>query len=234
MSSLVAICSEIESRYPSAFSMKVRRPKEFLPTGIAELDALTGGVPLHCLTEVCGSSIASSGKTSILVSLMAQTTQQGKFCALVDGKDSFDPISAAAAGVDLSRVRWIRCSTTEQTLKPWVQVIKATDGLLRNGGFSVIAVDLSRLTEQSVRRITMNDWFRFSKVVENQPTALVFLEQHPHATSCAGLVLKCATESATLSGKIFTKFNFKAEVIRTREKKHVQSTAHFSIKTQWA
>jgi hypothetical protein len=168
------------------------------------------------------------------MSLFAQTTQQGKFCALVDAKDSFDPMSAAAAGVDLSRVRWIRCGTTEQKLKPWLQAIKATDGLLRNGGFSVIAVDLSRLPEQAVRRITMNDWFCFSKVVENQPTALVFLEQQPHATSCAGLVLKCTTESATLSGKIFTKFNFKAEVVRTREKKHVQSTAHFSIKTQWA
>ena len=210
MSTAALLRSQFEAKYPSAFAQRVRLDKPCLSTGIAELDELTGGIPLHSLTELCGSSIASSGKTSVLMSLLAQTTQQGKFCALVDAKDSFDPISAAAAGVDLSRVRWIRCGTTEQKLKPWLQAIKATDGLLRNGGFSVIAVDLSRLAEQSVRRITMNDWFCFSKVVESQPTALVFLEQQPHATSCAGLVLKCTTESATSVRKDIHQIQFQS------------------------
>jgi hypothetical protein len=36
-------------------------------------------------------------------------TQAGRVCAWVDVSDMLDPVSAAAAGVDLSRLLWIRC-----------------------------------------------------------------------------------------------------------------------------
>lgn len=77
-------------------------------TGIEQLDALTGGLPRGALTEICGP--ASSGRTSVLLGLMASMTAHGELCALVDASDSFDPKSAEAAGVELRRLLWIRCS----------------------------------------------------------------------------------------------------------------------------
>ncbi len=77
-------------------------------SGIEELDALTGGLPRGGLTEICGP--ASSGRTSVLMAVMAKMTAQGEVCALVDASDSFDPKSAEAAGVELKRLLWVRCS----------------------------------------------------------------------------------------------------------------------------
>ena len=226
--------SEIEARHPLAFKPRLYREVPYISTGIGAIDSLTKGIPLYSLTEICGSSIASSGKTTTFVSLLAQATRQGQFCALVDASDCFDPASAESSGVALSHLLWIRCGTTQQKHSRLTQALKITDLLVQRNGFGVIVVDLSRIPEKTVRRIPMVDWFRYSRVVENLPTALVFIEQQPHATSCAGLVLNVRTESANLSGKLFTNFKVKAEVLRTRERKGVQSvTQDFSIRTQW-
>src|SRR5262249_49439489 len=99
MTSAVLIRSEIEARFPSVFSGRLHRKIKCIPTGIAAIDTLTGGVPVNNLTEICGSQFASSGKTSVLISLLAHATQREHFCALVDAKDSFDPVSAEGAGV---------------------------------------------------------------------------------------------------------------------------------------
>jgi hypothetical protein len=236
MNTLALVRSQIEARYPSAFTVHRRFEPEYLPTGIPAIDGLThGGIPLNSLTEICGSSVASSGKTTAFVSLLAHATRKGQFCALVDASDCFDLSSAEASGVALSHLLWVRCGTTPQKYSRLTQALKITDLLLQRSGFSVIVVDLSRIPEKFIRRIPMVDWFRYSRVVENLPTALVFIEQRPHATSCAGLVLKLRTESSNMSGKLFTNFKLKAEVLRTREKKGIQSvTQDFSIRTQWA
>src|SRR5215471_6262134 len=86
-----------------------RRVKvELQRTGIAELDAvLGGGFPRGSLVELCGP--ASSGRTSLAFSLLAQATERQEACAFVDVSDSLDPISLAAAGVELPRLLWIRC-----------------------------------------------------------------------------------------------------------------------------
>ena len=96
-----------------ASRLEQRRAPATLATGIAALDELTGGIPRGALTEICGP--ASSGRTSVLLSLMARMTQAREVCALVDTTDSFDPHSAETAGVELSRVLWVRCS--EKNLK---------------------------------------------------------------------------------------------------------------------
>lgn len=85
-----------------------RVPTEVQSTGITELDELLqGGFPRGSLIELCGPS--SSGRTSVSFSLLAQATARQETCAFVDVSDSLDPISLAAAGVDLARVLWIRC-----------------------------------------------------------------------------------------------------------------------------
>lgn len=219
----------IEARIPSAFASHKRLESRTILTGIPEVDSLTSGIPIGALTEISGV-----GKTSVLVSLLAHASHE-HYCALVDARDSFDPATAEAAGADLSHLLWVRCGKTRQKLRPLEQAFKVTDMLLQSGGFGLIVVDLSDIAEKVVRNVPISSWFRFSRVVENQHTALVFIERQPHATSCAGLVLKLAAAPATFSGKLLTSFTLNAEVIRARERKGVQSaTSDFSIKAQWA
>ena len=88
-----------------------RSAVELQPSGVAELDAvLGGGFPRGSLVELCGP--ASSGRTSLAFSLLAQATERQEACAFVDVSDSLDPISLAAAGVNLPRLLWIRCGET--------------------------------------------------------------------------------------------------------------------------
>ena len=234
MHSTAALRASIEAQIPSAFATYRRLEQRTISTGISQIDSVTAGVPVSALTEICGSGLASSGKTSVLVSLLAQATQQ-HFCALVDAENSFDPFSARAAGANFTRMLWVRCGKHKSKLKPMEQAFKTTDMLLQSGGFGLVVVDLSSLAERLVRKVPLTTWFRFSRVVEKQRTALVFFEQQPHATSCAGLVLNLKTQPAMWSGKLLAQFKLEAEIIRTREKKPSQSVRpNFSIRAEWA
>jgi recombination protein RecA len=89
-----------------------RSAVELQPSGIGELDAaLGGGFPRGSLVELCGP--ASSGRTSLAFSLLAQATERQEACAFVDASDSLDPMSLAAAGVELSQLLWVRCGDTQ-------------------------------------------------------------------------------------------------------------------------
>ena len=90
-----------------ASRLDVRPAPEMVSSGIAALDALAGGLPRGCLTEICGP--ASSGRTTLLLSALAAATRRGEFCVVVDACDALDPHSVAAAGVVLDRLLWVRC-----------------------------------------------------------------------------------------------------------------------------
>src|SRR5258707_14725943 len=90
-----------------ASRLDVRPAPEMVSSGIPQLDSLTGGIARGCLTEICGT--ASSGRTSVLLLALARATQRGEVCALVDASDAFNPTSAAAAGIEMSRLLGVRC-----------------------------------------------------------------------------------------------------------------------------
>lgn len=226
--------TQIEAQLPSAFTVYGGKERGSIPTGIAQIDDAVQGVPLHALTEICGSNLASSGKTSVLTSLLGHASRD-RFCALVDAGDGFDPGSGQAGGIHLPRLLWVRCGKSRVKLPPLEQAFKVADILLQSSGFGLIAVDLSSIPERVVRNISLSSWFRFSRVIEKQAAALVFIEQEPHAASCAGLVLRVTTEPAVFSGNLLTQFNLKVEVVRGRGKKPVRSErSGFSLQTQWA
>ena len=102
-----------------ASRLEVRPRPEMLSSGIAELDAISGGIPCGCMTVLWGG--ASSGKTSALLATLARNTQDESVCVLIDASDSFDPKSADAAGVNLGRLLWVRCGGREKSLVlgPW-------------------------------------------------------------------------------------------------------------------
>jgi hypothetical protein len=195
--------SALATRHPSALTVYERPRPEYFTSGIPQIDALTGlgGIPRGALTEICGP--ASSGRTSVMTSLLAQATRKEEFCALVDASDSFSPHSAAEAGVDLQRLLWVRCSesvrqqetfakkaTERKSLGRLEQTLKTTDQLLQSGGFGLIVVDLGDLSPAIARRVPLTTWFRFRRAVENTHTALVVIEQEAYARTCATLVLQ--------------------------------------------
>ena len=90
-----------------ASRLDLRSVPEMVSSGIPQLDWLTGGLARGCLTEICGT--ASSGRTSVLLSALAHATRRGEICALLDASNAFDPASAMAAGMEMSRLLWVRC-----------------------------------------------------------------------------------------------------------------------------
>ena len=101
--------SDLQHRIPSALTPQANSLREVMPTGIPELDKLlNGGVPVGAVSEVVGP--VCSGRTSIATSLLSSATAAGKLCAWVDASDAFSPEFASGAGVDLSRLLWVRCA----------------------------------------------------------------------------------------------------------------------------
>ena len=87
----------------AASRLEVCPKPEMLSTGVAAVDAITGGgLPRGCLSEICGS--VSSGKTSLLLATLAAATRRDETCVLIDASDSFDPASGAAAGLDFDKL----------------------------------------------------------------------------------------------------------------------------------
>ena len=76
------------------------------------------------------------------------------------------------------------------------QALKSTDLLLQAGGFGLVALDLGDIPVDAARRIPLTTWFRFRRAVEHTSTALVVLEQQPHAKSCALLVMDFTAQPA--------------------------------------
>src|SRR5580700_1868633 len=145
---LAALRLQVETalagRVAAPFSYRDRKLVEVVSAGLPEIDALTGGLPRGGLTEICGPPC--SGRTSLLISALAERTAQDEACALVDGHDTFDPHSAQVAGVELKQLLWARCRNIDQAFR-------AADLLVQGGGFGLIALDLSDITSESVRYI---------------------------------------------------------------------------------
>src|SRR3954451_25125631 len=165
-----------------------RPDPDLLPTTIPEID-----VPRGCLTEIVGP--ASSGRTTLLHTILAAATARGETCALVDADDAFDPATAAAAGVRLDNLVWVRCGANAEA------ALKAADLLIQGGGFGVVAMDLGDTPPISARRISLTSWFRLRRAVENTPTVFLALARQPNARTCASLTIECARERAVWSGK---------------------------------
>jgi hypothetical protein len=240
-----------------ASRLTVRPAPEMVSSGVREVDALTGGLPRGCLTEVCGP--VSSGRTSLLLAVLAAATQRQEACALVDVSDAFDPVSAAMAAVNFESLLWVRCKAnpprkhrdTEKTNQkhedpyrsrmepPVEQALRVTDMLLQSGGFGLVIIDLGDVALKVARRIPLTSWFRFQRAIEHTPTVLFVVTQAPCAQTCAALLLRLSAVSCQLSAQtpshaaLLNDLEIEAEILRSRmPRKPAQSTtASFSTKT---
>jgi recombination protein RecA len=135
--------ANLAKRIPSALTPSPKTAYTVAPTGIREIDELLhGGFPIGALSEIVGPEC--SGRTSLALTFVANLTQAGKVCAWVDVSDTLHPESAAAIGVDLSRLLWIRCGRSMESaplpdagvsgLRPVEKPPKRKPGLHQAGG----------------------------------------------------------------------------------------------------
>lgn len=174
-------------------------------TGIAEMDELLhAGLPVGAVSELTG--LESSGRTSLALAFLAQRTRDEQVCAWVDVTDAFDPESAAANGVALRQLLWVRCQGRNQNAnaKPWTrldQALRATDLLLQAGGFAAIVLDLGDMSEEHGNRIPLATWFRFRQAADRTRCSLVVLSKAAYAQSSAAVVLECTPLRAVTAGE---------------------------------
>jgi recombination protein RecA len=103
-----AVLGNLARQVSRAVELPKQKAPERVTSGVEALDALCGGLPRGAITEIHGE--ASSGRTTVMLAALAAATRRGETCALIDATDAWDPESAAAAGVDLRRVLWVRCN----------------------------------------------------------------------------------------------------------------------------
>ena len=182
-----ALPQQFEAVLGGSLDWQSRPAPELVPSGIAGID-----LPRGALTEIIGPP--SSGRTTLLHAILASATARGEVCALVDAGDGFDPASAAASGVRLDRLLWVRCSHNAE------HALKSSDLLIQGGGFGIVVMDLGDTPPQTARRISLTSWFRLRRAVENTPTVLVSVARQSNARTCASLQLECARERAEWAG----------------------------------
>jgi recombination protein RecA len=106
----------LSPKIPSALTPTPRMIRPVTETGIESLDdILQGGLPVGAISELVGPEC--SGRTSTALSFIAHITETSKVCAWIDVSDSLDPASASAAGVDLSRLLWVRCGVRPKAVR---------------------------------------------------------------------------------------------------------------------
>ena len=168
------------------------------PTGLPALDAsLRGGLPRGHLSEIAGP--ASSGRTTLLLTLVAAATRRGEIAAVIDTFDRLDVASAIAAGTDLERLLWVRGDTVTGTAlvdRALDRALKAVTLVLQAGGFGVVALDLADVPLVALTRLPFTTWMRIQRIVEGSETACVLVAPQPTARSAGGVTLALDARAA--------------------------------------
>ena len=167
---------------------------KFLELPVPALKSLLiKGLARGAMADITG--LRSSGRTSLYLHILAQATAVGEVCAVIDAEDSFDPVSARAAGVKLEQVVWVRCRGNAE------HALRATDLLLHAGGFGVVLLDLCEIPARVLNRIPLSYWYRFRRAVEHTPGILLVCGETPQAKSCSAAHLELKRKQFDWSGR---------------------------------
>lgn len=205
---------QIQKQYGKGAIMKLGekgavKKVDAIPTGSIALDIALGigGLPRGRITEIYGPE--ASGKTSLVLHVLAEAQKRGGTVALVDAEHAMDPTWAELIGVNLDELLISQPDTGEQALE-------IVETLVRSGAIDVVAVDSvaalvpraeiegemgdaiigvqARLMSQALRKLTA--------AIAKSKTAVVFTNQIRHKigvffgnpeTTPGGLALKFYT-----------------------------------------
>lgn len=135
---LAAAMGQIERQFGKGSVMKLGENRtldiDTVSTGSLSLDIAlgVGGLPYGRVVEIYGPE--SSGKTTLMLQIVAEAQKQGKTCAFVDAEHALDPIYAKALGVDVDELLVSQPDTGEQALE-------IADMLVRSGAVDVVIID---------------------------------------------------------------------------------------------
>ncbi len=138
---LESAVAQIEKSFGSGAIMKLgeqvaSRAKEVasISTGSLGLDLAlgVGGIPKGRVTEVFGTE--ASGKTTLVLHLIAEVQKSGGTAALIDAEHALDPEWAKLIGVDIDSLLLSQPDTGEQALQ-------ITETLVRSGAVDLVVID---------------------------------------------------------------------------------------------
>jgi hypothetical protein len=134
--------------------------------------------------------------------------------ALVDGADAFDPPSAAAAGVDLARVLWVRTSEV-------LCALRSTEHLLAAQGFALVLLDLAP-GHRAPARIPSSAWSRLRRTAAGTDTALVVLGDRRLTGTFADLAIQMSGAKPRFQGTptLLEGLDGKVQLVRNRMGPH--------------
>jgi hypothetical protein len=192
-----------------------------LSTGVAPLDeALGEGWRMGEVSEIVGPR--SSGRTGLLWATVAAATRRGQVAALVDTFDRFDPNAAAAAGIDLERVLWVRgpAILAERSQAGLVETavqraVRALDLIVRAGGFAVAALDLCDVPARHLRALPAATWLRLAHANEGRKTVCLLVGEAPMGRSARGATVQLSS-SRLWTGDSMQSRRLSAVTVRAR------------------
>lgn len=138
----------------------------------AGLRLLRGGI-----VEFTGEHTA--GKTSLTLNILSRLTQEGEVCAVIDLNDSLDPQSAAANGVVLENLLWVRCGGNVEN------ALTAADYVLQAKGFGMVWLDLGGIPHKELDLLPKTYWYRFRTKIRDGRTMLVVTGNRTLVSSAA-------------------------------------------------
>jgi len=162
-----------------------QRGDERAAMGVPALDAaLGGGLPRGQLSEIVGAR--SAGRTTVLCHALAASAARGEAVALVDPSDRFDPGSAAALGLDVRRLLWVRGTGDAASA---TAALKAMSLILQAGNFGLIAIDLADVPAPAMRAFPFTTWLRMARVIEGTQSVALLVGAAHLARSAGGVTV---------------------------------------------
>jgi len=163
---LEAALSQIEKSYGKEAIMKLgersgRMKVEVIPTGALSLDLAlgVGGLPRGRVIEIYGPE--ASGKTTLMLHVIAEAQKKGGMAAFIDAEHALDPVYAQKLGVDVDNLLISQPDSGEHALDPVYaqklgvdvdnllisqpdsgeQALEICEKLVRSGALDIIVID---------------------------------------------------------------------------------------------
>ena len=136
---LASVLASIQKEFGEGSIMRLGsegevKPIEHISTGALTLDMALGigGVPRGRIVEIFGPE--SSGKTTLMLHIIAEAQKTGGLCAFIDTEHALDPGYAKKIGVDVDNLLVSQPDSGEEALS-------IADQLIRSNALDVIVVD---------------------------------------------------------------------------------------------
>lgn len=136
----------------------------------------------------------TSGRTSLMLSVLSKLTQNGEICAVVDSANSFDPCSAVLAKVQLENLLWVKCGGDIE------HSFMAADYLVQAKGFGAVWLNLNGIPKRQLKFVPRTFWYRYRNRIKETPTLMLVTAEESVAGSASQDAFVFSRERVVWSG----------------------------------